>query len=51
MRIDPKQRDFAEYLLKIGNGELPVNALDEIKYPQDILSNGDLIDEIFRNCL
>ena len=51
MRVDPEQRDFAEYLLKVGNGELPVNNMDEIELPVDILSNGNLIDEVFGNCI
>lgn len=51
MRVDPEQRDFAEYLLKIGNGELPVNTMDEVELPEDILSNGNLIDEVFGDCL
>lgn len=51
MRVDPEQRDFAEYLLKIGNGELPVNTMDEVELPEDIMSNGNLIDEVFGDCL
>ena len=51
MRVDLKERDFAEYLLKVGNGDLPVSAMDEIDLPEDILSNGNLIEEVFGDCL
>ena len=51
MRVDPKQRDFAEYLLNLGNGNLPVNAMDEIELSEEILSSGNLIDEVFGDCL
>ena len=44
-------RDFAEYLLKVGNGYLAVNAMDEIELPEVILSNGNLIEEVFGDCL
>ena len=50
-RVNPEQRDFAEYLLKVGNGDLPVNAMHEIELPEDILSNGNLTEEVFRDCL
>lgn len=51
MRVDPEQKQFAKYLLKLGNGELPMNAMDEIELTNYILSNGNLIDEVFGNCL
>lgn len=51
MRVGPEQTEFAKYLLKIGNGELPLNDMGEIELPEDILSNGNLVDEVFGNCL
>lgn len=51
MRVDSEQKDFANYLLQVGNGELPQNSLDEIEILEDILSNGDLISEVYGNCL
>ena len=36
MRIDPEQIEFANYLLQVGNGELPKNESDEIEIPRDI---------------
>lgn len=51
MRVDPKQTEFAEYLLKVGNGDLPVNNMGEVELPVDILSSGNLIDEVFGNCI
>ena len=41
MRVDPEQRNFAEYLLKVGNGHLPVNAMETLCY--GLL----LIEEVF----
>ncbi|XP_036340182.1 uncharacterized protein LOC118749494 [Rhagoletis pomonella] len=46
MRVDIEQREFAEYLLKLGNGERPLNTMEEIELPDDIISNSNLIDEV-----
>ena len=51
MRVDPEQRNFAKYLLKFENGELTANTMDEVELPEDILSSGNIIDEIFDDCL
>ena len=51
MRVDQEQRNFAEYLLNLGNENLPVTSMDEIEQPEKILSSGDLIDEIIGDCL
>ncbi|CAH2086126.1 unnamed protein product [Euphydryas editha] len=46
-----EQRQFADYLLKLGNGELTLNTMEEIELPQNIISSNNLIDEVFGNCL
>ncbi|CAG5052184.1 unnamed protein product [Parnassius apollo] len=51
MRVDIEQRQFADYLLKLGNGELALNTMEEIELPQNIISSNKPIDEIFDNCL
>ena len=50
-RVDPEEVEFADYLLKLGNGELPMNVLEEIELQQEIVSSGDLIEEVFGTCL
>ncbi|CAH2216937.1 jg21360, partial [Pararge aegeria aegeria] len=42
---------FADYLPKLGNGELTLHAMEEIELPQNIISSNNLIDEVFGNCL
>lgn len=51
MRVDIEQRQFADYLLKLGNGELTLNTREEIELPQNIISSDNLIDEVFGSCL
>ncbi|GBP65115.1 hypothetical protein EVAR_5261_1 [Eumeta japonica] len=51
MHIQIDQQQFAKYLLKLGNGELPLNNMDEIELPLSVISTGNLIDEVFGNCL
>ncbi|GBP32315.1 hypothetical protein EVAR_86148_1 [Eumeta japonica] len=51
MRIQIDQQQFANYLLKLGNDELPLNNMDEIELPLSVISTGNLIDEVFGNCL
>lgn len=38
-------------ILKLGNGELTLNTMEEIELPQNIISSNNLIDEVFGNCL
>lgn len=33
------------------NGELPVNTMEQIELPEDLVSNNNLIDEVFRNSI
>ncbi|GBP60014.1 hypothetical protein EVAR_41296_1 [Eumeta japonica] len=40
MRIQIDQQQFANYLLKLGNGELPLNNMDEIELPLSVISTG-----------
>lgn len=51
MRVDSEQRQFAQYLLKLGDGNLIMNSLEEIELPIDILASSNLIDEVFENCI
>lgn len=51
IRLYPEQREFTKCLLKLGNGELSGNSIDEIELHVDMLSNGHLIDDIFGNYL
>ena len=40
MWVDPEQREFANYILKDGNGKLQIRSLNEIELSKDIISNG-----------
>ncbi|GBP31300.1 hypothetical protein EVAR_31425_1 [Eumeta japonica] len=51
MRVQIDQQQFANYLLKLVNGELPLKNMDEIELPLSVISTGNLIDEVFGNCL
>ena len=51
MQVDPEQEAFAKYILELGNGNLPKNELNEIELPEDIISSGNLIEEVFGECL
>ena len=51
MRVDQEEIQFAEYLLKLGNGELPTNDDGEIEIANENLSKSNLIDEVFGNNL
>lgn len=51
MRFNPQKENFAKYLLKFENRELSENEIGEFGVPVDIFSNGDLMDEVFGNCL
>lgn len=39
-----------KYPLKLGNGELPVNAINKVELPINILINDDLINEVNGSC-
>ncbi|CAF4726052.1 unnamed protein product, partial [Rotaria sp. Silwood2] len=45
MRTGPGEEEFSEWLIKLGNGELPSNENDEIKLPTACISDGNLADE------
>lgn len=46
IRVDSDLQEFMEYLIQVGNGELPTNSMDEIEFPGDIPSNGNLIEDV-----
>ena len=43
----PDKMNYAEFILKMGNGELPTDEDGYIDIPEFLVSKGDLIDEIF----
>jgi hypothetical protein len=43
----PEREDFAEWLLKVGNGELPVDENEYMEIPDYIIAKNDLIEETF----
>jgi hypothetical protein len=47
MRAGPGEEEFSEWLLKLGNGELPSNSDEEIELPRYCISDGNLVNEIF----
>ncbi|CAF2984367.1 unnamed protein product [Rotaria socialis] len=47
MRTGLSEEEFLEWLIKLGNGELPANENDEIDLPTGCISDGNLADEIF----
>ena len=53
MRANSNENDFKEFLLKIGNGELPTKNTapfaDSVEIPQNFVTNSDLSKEIFPN--
>lgn len=51
IHIDSEEQEFVQYILKLGNRQLPMDSLDEIELPGHILSNGNLIEEVFGNCI
>ncbi|XP_055871668.1 uncharacterized protein LOC129923663 [Biomphalaria glabrata] len=51
MRVDEEETDFAEFLLRIGDGEVPLNDMGEIALPQDVISKTNIIDEVYGDCL
>jgi hypothetical protein len=51
MRVDPEQEAIAKYTLELGNGNLTKNELNEIELPEDMISSGNLTEEVFGECL
>lgn len=51
MRALPEEKDFAKFLLKVGNGDLQNEEEDDIKLPEQILSNGNLVEEVLLDCI
>lgn len=51
MRVDLEEKEFAQYLLNVGNGDLATNVMGEIELPNSILSKGKIIEEVFGDCL
>jgi hypothetical protein len=47
MRTGPGEVEFSQWLIKLGNGELPFDNHDRIELPSSCLSNDDLVNEIF----
>ncbi len=47
MRLDSEQRHLSQYFLKLGGGNLPINALEEIEWPIDILTSSNLTNVFF----
>ncbi|CAF4493388.1 unnamed protein product [Rotaria sp. Silwood2] len=46
MRTGPGEEEFSEWLIKLGNGELPSKENDEIELPAACTSDGNLADEL-----
>ncbi|XP_054274451.1 uncharacterized protein LOC128994153 [Macrosteles quadrilineatus] len=51
MRVNLDESAFAGYLLQLGNGDLPTNNDCEINIPDDIISNGNIVEQIYGDCL
>ena len=51
MWVGPEQEASAKYILQLGNGNHLKNELNEIELPEDIISIGNLIEEVFRESL
>jgi hypothetical protein len=48
--IKTGEQEFAKFLIKMGNGELPIeDGEDLIKIPDECISERNLVDEIFLN--
>ena len=44
------EKEFAEFLMKMGDGQLPVKEGDDlIRLPDECISHGSLVDEIYLN--
>src|SRR5277367_7163336 len=51
MRVDPAETEFKQWLLDIGNGTIETDDNERISLPAEILSNGNLVEEVFGPCL
>jgi hypothetical protein len=50
MRADPKEIEFDEWLLKLGDGKLPIHSGDDIiQIPNECVVKTDLIAELYGN--
>ena len=41
---------YADYLLTLGSGELSLNTMEKIEWPQNSISNNNVIDTVFDKC-
>lgn len=46
MRALPEERDFANFLLRLGNGDLQDDEESDVTLPDGVVSKGDLVEEI-----
>jgi hypothetical protein len=44
---EKKEENFAEFVLSVGNGEVDMDEDEYMEVPERIISNGDLIEEVF----
>lgn len=51
MRTLPEEQEFANYLLRLGNGELQDDEEADMTLPNRVISNSDLVDEILGECI
>lgn len=51
MRALPEERNFAKFLLKVGDGGLQQDEEADIILPKQILSGGNLVEEVFGECI
>ncbi|CAJ0586072.1 unnamed protein product, partial [Mesorhabditis spiculigera] len=47
MRVQGNEAEWKDWVLKVGNDEIPKDADQNIEVPPEIRSNGDLVHEIF----
>ena len=50
MRTGEGEKEYADFILKVGNGEVPTHddlGQDLIEIPEDMICDGDIIDEVF----
>jgi ATP-dependent exoDNAse (exonuclease V) alpha subunit len=47
MRANDQNSSWPQFLLQLGNGELPEDENGQIQLPDEIISNGDLIEDVF----
>ena len=51
MRTGPNEHKFSDWLIKMGNGELPFDNEDNIQLPEQYISKSELIQEVYENKL